>query len=1048
MRATTTAMCGILLVLALALAGCQPGGGDRNASTVPAPADFPFDLAAVPLSAELAAAMPAAGGRTDAGAPPRLAETAVRDRLEPAIQRPATRDQAGDELYALLRRDPHNFLWITTAVRYEHLLHRGDVLDSLLARGDPADTNTAVGAFVHALSLPRIGDQGGLLRRAAADSSLDDLNRLVLVRRYAVVESYHGRHLDAVRQLIAALPEVRRVAGDRLEIRYWYSIAAALKWADRLDDAVHALAAGLHLADRTGEAAFAGILRKELASLLAERSEHEAALAQFEKAADFGVRHDLPWVMLNAVDRAAALSSSLGRPDLALAFDRRSLGYSLDLADSLNAPRNMMNLADDFLQLGAVDSARVWLDRARTWVESGSNAENRSGLPWRLAEFHCHVGDFAAADSLLTAAGGGAVVANEEALLLLEVCRRQLEMSRLDVVHRAVGRLRELQPRLFEQDPGQNMAADIALAAAALHTALGEYAQAQGALDEAWLAMAGDGDLARRINWRQAASRLAILRGDLATAQAQTDSSLTLARESGNRAHLAHGRHIMARLLIRDGRHDDALALVSGAGADSAFGGGFRDRLADLALKGRCLRRAGRLDEARRTLERALLLLNPASPNDVAGELHLEHGRVLQEQGDRDGAGASLMLAADRLRRTSPGDRDVLGYLDDSRRDLVHAIADWRLGADPAAAPAADAALVLHAAHDLVLERRTAGAELTVAGLAAAAGTDGSCTAVYFPGDARTLLWVGRQGVWRAVALPGRAELRRLLRPVAADLDTPLRAPDPEALRRLGSVLVAPLEPDWPQGATLYLVADDILANAPWPALQPWPDGQPAVARGPLVRQTRLQPGRGAAAPPQGALLAIGYDGPADDPQRLRAAEAEARAVAGAWTGGRAAVATGPQAAAGTFTDRVLEQADVLHVASHARVREGWQESSVLVLGADAGAPLSAAAIRDLGWNGRLVFLSSCEAGRSHATGRGVLGLAGAFLDGGARNVVASNSRVDDQAGMRFALDFYRHWQDSGSAAEALRAAQLACARSGEDRAHPFHWAHYLLVSR
>jgi CHAT domain-containing protein len=74
-----------------------------------------------------------------------------------------------------------------------------------------------------------------------------------------------------------------------------------------------------------------------------------------------------------------------------------------------------------------------------------------------------------------------------------------------------------------------------------------------------------------------------------------------------------------------------------------------------------------------------------------------------------------------------------------------------------------------------------------------------------------------------------------------------------------------------------------------------------------------------------------------------------------------------------------------------------------------------------------LAVLSACETGRGQvARGEGVLGLQRAFQIAGARNVVASLWRVDDQATAALMRLFYHKlWIEKKTPATALREAQL-----------------------
>lgn len=79
-----------------------------------------------------------------------------------------------------------------------------------------------------------------------------------------------------------------------------------------------------------------------------------------------------------------------------------------------------------------------------------------------------------------------------------------------------------------------------------------------------------------------------------------------------------------------------------------------------------------------------------------------------------------------------------------------------------------------------------------------------------------------------------------------------------------------------------------------------------------------------------------------------------------------------------------------------------------------------------------LVVLSACETGLGAvAGGEGITGLQRAFHIAGARSVVASLWKVDDQATVHLMSEFYRNlWQKGLSKLDALREAQLSMLRS------------------
>ena len=177
---------------------------------------------------------------------------------------------------------------------------------------------------------------------------------------------------------------------------------------------------------------------------------------------------------------------------------------------------------------------------------------------------------------------------------------------------------------------------------------------------------------------------------------------------------------------------------------------------------------------------------------------------------------------------------------------------------------------------------------------------------------------------------------------------------------------------------------------------------------------------------PDGIALALTWEAQATDALALRAEDgvSDARATAAG-----------------------LEDADVVHIASHATVEEGLVSQSILRL-ARTGTPepIGLAAVGALDLQARLVFLSCCETGLRQESGSGVTGLADAFLGAGADAVVTSSVKVDDEAGLAFARRFYGHWLAGQSAADAARAAQIDLSGPDSRWRHPFYWAFYKVL--
>ena len=137
----------------------------------------------------------------------------------------------------------------------------------------------------------------------------------------------------------------------------------------------------------------------------------------------------------------------------------------------------------------------------------------------------------------------------------------------------------------------------------------------------------------------------------------------------------------------------------------------------------------------------------------------------------------------------------------------------------------------------------------------------------------------------------------------------------------------------------------------------------------------------------------------------------------------------------------------IIHLATHAVVNTTDPLASHLRLAGDGANDgyLHGNEIAMTRWRARLVVLSACETigGRLYE-GEGLMGLARAFLAGGARAVVATQWPVGDASAD--AMDtFYRRLAAGSTPDAALRDAQLALRRTPAT-SHPFYWGGFVLV--
>jgi CHAT domain-containing protein len=200
---------------------------------------------------------------------------------------------------------------------------------------------------------------------------------------------------------------------------------------------------------------------------------------------------------------------------------------------------------------------------------------------------------------------------------------------------------------------------------------------------------------------------------------------------------------------------------------------------------------------------------------------------------------------------------------------------------------------------------------------------------------------------------------------------------------------------------------------------------------------------RAAAAPPALALAPFTSE--------LPATEAEARRFA-------ARVPNALTRLGSDATERELRASlgsgGVVHIATHAELNVRNPMFSEIRLAPGSGARdddgrLEVYEIFGIAVRSPLVFLSGCETGAGSAwstdfqRGEDYATLARAFLYAGARNVIATLWRIDDEGAAELADRFYAYRSETDDAA-ALARAQRAMLRDTRYRS-PYYWAGYQL---
>jgi CHAT domain-containing protein len=153
-----------------------------------------------------------------------------------------------------------------------------------------------------------------------------------------------------------------------------------------------------------------------------------------------------------------------------------------------------------------------------------------------------------------------------------------------------------------------------------------------------------------------------------------------------------------------------------------------------------------------------------------------------------------------------------------------------------------------------------------------------------------------------------------------------------------------------------------------------------------------------------------------------------------------------------SVNDTDLSQYRVIHFATHGFVDYQHPELSGLVLSMvdEKGNPqdgfLRMHDIYNLKLPVDLVVLSACNTGLGkEVKGEGLIGLTRGFMYAGARGVVASLWKVDDDATAELMKQFYSGMFQKGlTPAAALREAQLAL-RSHKRWESPYYWAAFVM---
>jgi CHAT domain-containing protein/tetratricopeptide (TPR) repeat protein len=269
-----------------------------------------------------------------------------------------------------------------------------------------------------------------------------------------------------------------------------------------------------------------------------------------------------------------------------------------------------------------------------------------------------------------------------------------------------------------------------------------------------------------------------------------------------------------------------------------------------------------------------------------------------------------------------------------------------------------------------------------------------------------------------------------------------------------------------PRIKRLILIPDGPLHHLPFDALRSSRDAPPLAARYELVvapsatlwhhwRSNGSRPATRRALALADPALAISLRSDARERNttlhqglrvgRLPHARRESRALERHF--GTVEALVGERASEMALKQRNLLDYDILHFAAHAIADDAHPDRSAVLLAAGTGSEdglLQAREIAGLDLQDRIVVLSACQTATGAVlSGEGVMSLARAFFEAGARSVIGSRWPIRDEDAAAFFDHFYRALAAGASLSEALTRAKAEAIADGRPAAA---WASLVLL--
>lgn len=756
----------------------------------------------------------------------------------------------------------------------------------------------------------------------------------------------------------------------------------------------------------------------------------------------------------------------LGDTQRAAELFEQSIAQRVSLHDAAGQGDALSNLALTHIARGRLSEALRGFERAEAAYRSGNNRAGQARLLQYRGYTHMMLGEPALAVDLL-----------QQALELQRTARRR-SATAATLARLAEAQLANAQPdaarasadeavAIAQIDGDPSLLASSWLRAARVHRHSGNAAAALAAAREAFAVSAQLENTGRRDQARLELAQVEMLSDGSARALVLVEAAL----KSGRLTQLQRieAQTLLAAALRAQGRRGPAEAAYRRAVAATEQAGSY---VYDLDLRATFLAN-------QRDAELGLLSLLMSETDAHGGFRRAAEALTLSASFRARSLRSRLdaMPAAGAALQSAPLREQQLAQL------AALAVARWRMP---------DSEAGRERRREIDAQIRAAEEALRTSDPAPRAGSSGPAMPLAqlqraLPDDASLVVyrllpeagyaWVVQRDAMQAVRLAPQQQLADIVQRVRAGLTAAPEAAaaydSPADLARACDLLWQPLA-DRISTRRVFIVSDTALDGLPFAALRcgdgaqrdylvnrhelsqlpatwlllrppapPLPQDYAALLVGdPIYSRDDPRLGRSAAAPARGGVVQRGDRG------RLEGSGEEIRRVRARLGAGRSTLLDGVDANLAALQAADMEKFNILHFATHGTGDRSGASVSGLVLslfdadGRDIDGFLSARRIGAGRVPAALVVLGACDTATGRAVeGEGTVGVAYAFLQAGARHVVATLWPIDDGLMPELMDRFYR---DPGLAAarpgQALREAQLALLQQ-YPQASPALWA-------